>query len=279
MPYLSLRQELELNYQIDGQGPKVWLLFNGATLPLQFWDPVAQDLSGQYRVVRLDQRNAGATRASGSFSLLDIAADAAALLDYLKIEKAIIAGHAWGGRVAQVFARDYPHLVSGLVLCGTGGQFPATVPAAVLQQMGEAGRQVNRALFERALEAAFCASGFSGRNPEAFRSLSNLLWSQVEDRKGGQRAKWDPRIAPSSSYWGSTRVSTLLIYGTEDGFGTRENAEDLARRIPGARLHFIELAGHFVIREQPTQVIELMRAFADSLVDIPSVQTGLTGST
>jgi 3-oxoadipate enol-lactonase len=70
-------------------------------------------------VVRFDQRNAGATQADGSFSLLDIAADAAALLDYLKIERVIIAGHAWGGRVAQVFTRDYPHRVAGLVLCGT----------------------------------------------------------------------------------------------------------------------------------------------------------------
>ena len=85
--------------------------------------------------MRLDQRNAGATRASGSFSLLDVAADAAALLDHLKIERAIVAGHAWGGRVAQVFARDYPHRVTGLVICGTGGQFPATVPPALVAAM------------------------------------------------------------------------------------------------------------------------------------------------
>jgi hypothetical protein len=41
MTILSLREELELNYQVDGQGPMAWLLFNGATLPFQFWDPVA----------------------------------------------------------------------------------------------------------------------------------------------------------------------------------------------------------------------------------------------
>jgi 3-oxoadipate enol-lactonase len=271
MAILSLREELELNYEVDGQGPMAWLLFNGATLPLQFWDPVAQGLAGQYRVVRFDQRNVGATQADGSFSLLDIAADAAELLDYLKIERAIIAGNLWGGRVAQVFARDYPHRVAGLVLCGTGGQFPAKVAAGVLQQMAEAGRQGDRTHWEQALEAAYCSSGFSGRNPEAFRGLSDLLWSQIENRKGHQRAKWDGRIAPSSSYWGCTQAATLLIYGTEDGFGTRENAEDLAGRIPGACLHFIDLAGHFVIREQPAQVIELMRGFADSLAETSSV--------
>lgn len=262
MSLLNLQQSLQLHYQVDGQGTSAWLLFNGATLPLQFWDPVVQGLAVHHRVVRLDQRNAGATRADGSFSLLDIAADAAALLDHLGIERVIVAGHAWGGRVAQVFARDYPHRITGLVLCGTGGQFPATVPTALGQQWRDAARARDRDRWEQALEAVYCAQGFSKRDPEGFQGISDLLWSRIEERAGKGKATWDMRIAPSSSYWGSARIPTLLIYGTEDAFGTRENAEDLARRIPGARLHFIEPAGHFVIREQPGRVIEQMTAFA-----------------
>lgn len=267
MSILELQQTIHLNYRVDGQGPLTWLLFNGATLPLQFWDPVVQGLAMKNRVVRLDQRGVGATRASGSFSLLDVAADAATLLDHLKIEKVIVAGHAWGGRVAQVFARDYPHRITGLVICGTGGQFPATVPPALWQLWRDAARARDRNRWEAALESAFCAKGFSKRDPEAFRGISDLLWSQIEERAGQGRATWDMRIAPSSSYWGSAQAPTLLIYGTEDAFGTWENAEDLARRIPGARLHFIEPAGHFVIREQPAQVLALLTEFAKNLAE------------
>ncbi|MBI4768472.1 MAG: alpha/beta hydrolase [Deltaproteobacteria bacterium] len=152
-----------------------------------------------------------------------------------------------------------------MVICGTGGQFPATVPPALGQQWRDAARARDRERWEQALEAVYCGKGFSQRNPEGFRGISNLLWSQIEKRTEQSRATWDMGIAPSSSYWGSARVPTLLIYGTEDAFGTLENAEDLARRIPGARLHFIDQAGHFVIREQPGRVIELMTAFAKSL--------------
>lgn len=262
---LELQQRVQLAYRVDGQGAPCWLLFNGASLPLQFWDGVADGLAEQGTVVRMDQRNVGASRAQGPFSLLDVAADAAALLDHLQIERAIVVGHAWGGRVAQVFARDHPHRVAGLVICGTGGQFPATVPARVLQALRETGRARDRARWELALEAAYCAKGFASREPAAFRALCDLQWSQLESQAERAAASWDMRIAPSSSYWGTAQAPALLIYGTEDGNGTAENAHDLAARLPGARLHFIEQAGHFAIREQPRQVLALLREFAASL--------------
>ncbi|MBP6816766.1 MAG: alpha/beta hydrolase [Burkholderiaceae bacterium] len=262
---LRIQHSVQLAYRVDGQGTPCWLLFNGASLPMQFWDGLADGLALGATVVRLDQRNVGATRADGPFSLLDVAADAAALLDHLQIEQVIVAGHAWGGRVAQVFARDYPHRVAGLVICGTGGQFPATVAPMVLQQLRESGRARDRARWESAMEAAFCAKGFSTRQPAAFRALCDLQWSQLASQAERAAASWDMRIAPSLSYWGSARAPSLLIYGTEDGNGTAANANDLAARLPGSRLHFIEQAGHFVIREQPDQVLALMREFAQSL--------------
>ncbi len=264
---LRLQQNLQLNYLVDGTGPLVWLLFNGASLPLQFWDGVAAELASEHGVVRMDQRNVGGTRYQGTFSLLDVAADAAALLDHLEIERVVVAGHAWGGRVAQVFARDYPHRVRGMVICGTGGQFPATLAGSVLQQLRESGRARDRKRWESALEAAYCAPGFTRRDPRAFAALSDLQWDQLASQAARAGASWDMRIAPSPSYWGSTRAPTLLIYGAQDSTGTRENAQDLAQRIPGARLHFIEEAGHFVIREQAAQVVGMMREFARSLGD------------
>jgi len=268
-PTLALGSSVELNWRVDGHGPVVWLLLNGAGLPLEFWDDIAQALSAQHTVVRMDQRNAGKTRASGTFSLTDVAADAAALLDHLKVERVIVAGHAWGGRVAQVFARDHPHRVAGLVICGTGGQFPAATSAAALTSLREAGRSSDRPRWEAALAAAWCADGFSARDPQAFQAISALMWPQAQAAARPSRAKWDSRVAPSASYWGCARVPACLIYGTEDSQGTPRNAEDLASLMPGAQLHFIEQAGHFIIREQAAAVIALMQDFARSLAEEP----------
>ena len=45
-----------------------------------------------------------------------MAADLAALLDHLKIKKAVIAGHSMGGYMALAFARAYPERLLGLGL-------------------------------------------------------------------------------------------------------------------------------------------------------------------
>jgi len=256
---LPIREEVDLHYVDTGSGNPTWLMFNGGSLPLQFWDGLADDLAIDGRVVRFDQRSAGGTRAAGSFSLLDVAADAARLHAHLELEPAIVVGHAWGGRVAQVFARDYPQRVRALVLCGTGGQFPPRVEPELQKRLRSAVTTRDRAAWEHALAALYCGAGYAEREPSSFREVADLLWQEHPERQHGT---WDPSIAPSASYWGTARVPTLLLYGTDDRFGTRENAEDLARRIAGAQLQFLEGAGHFLVREARPAMLSLLRQFA-----------------
>jgi pimeloyl-ACP methyl ester carboxylesterase len=70
MTTLNLDHTLSLRYRHQGSGPAL-LLFNGATLPLEFWDPVADALARDYQIVRFDQRNAGESVFNGTFTLND----------------------------------------------------------------------------------------------------------------------------------------------------------------------------------------------------------------
>lgn len=72
-------------------------------------------------------------------------------------------------------------------------------------------------------------------------------------------------MSPSASYWGMTDKPTMLIYGREDRNGTPDNACDLADRLRQARLHFIDAAGHFVIRETPEPVAAHILEFLKEL--------------
>ena len=261
MAILRRQQDVQINYRVDGDGDIAWLLFNGATLPLAFWDPVAVALATTEKVVRFDQRNAGASHAMGAFSLLDTAADAAAVLAHLELSRVIAVGHAWGGRVAQVFARDYPHLCEGLVICGTGGQFPSTLPDKVLAHVRDSARAGDKTAWAQALVQAYCAPGFAGRQPSAYAELIDLLWPPKRPS-----ARWDAKIAPSSSYWGQSAVPTLLIYGQQDQFGTPANADDLQGRLSDVRRVDVPEAGHFVIREATETVVTELRQFAQSLM-------------
>ena len=52
--------------------------------------------------------------------------DAAALMDHLGAQKAIVIGHSMGGRIAQLLALEHPDKVDKLILASTGAAFPAT---------------------------------------------------------------------------------------------------------------------------------------------------------
>jgi pimeloyl-ACP methyl ester carboxylesterase len=67
------------------------------------------------------------------------AADAAAILDELGAEQAIVCGHSNGGRVVQSLALDYPRKVSKLILASSGSSFSETkgLPLKLCQGMIE----------------------------------------------------------------------------------------------------------------------------------------------
>lgn len=258
MPHHTRNDSVEINYQVQGEGPDTYLLFNGASLTIAFWGSLATRLAESGRVIRFDQRNAGETRFVGDFTLNDVAADVASLLAALECEKVIAIGHAWGGRAAQVFARDYPHLVKALVICANGGQFPPRDTKQIDQRLREARVAGDRDAWERAYEARWCGAGFAARDPDRFREVADLGWNGTARRD----ARWNSSVSPSASYWGTATVPCLLIYGEEDKNGTPENAEDLLRRLPDAELLMLPGAGHFVIREQEDRVLDAITQFA-----------------
>jgi pimeloyl-ACP methyl ester carboxylesterase len=262
MPLLPIATNFELKYEDSGGDAPVWLLFNGNSLTLEFWGEVADTLAARSRVIRFDQRGVGGTRFEGAFSLLDVAADAARLLESQGSPRVLAVGHAWGGRVAQVFARDYPHMLRALVLCGTGGQFPPRLDAGMQDALRTAAKSGDRTRWQRSLEAMYCAPGYAARDPTDFAQLAEMMWHA---RSTPRRATWDARIAPSPSYWGTARVPTLLLYGRDDRFGTPDNAEDLARLIPGAALKYFDDAGHFVVREAREHVLDALTSFARTI--------------
>jgi pimeloyl-ACP methyl ester carboxylesterase len=84
------------------------------------WFQVMGPLSKHFRVVAPDHRGHGRGIRSGRrFTLADCADDAAALLDAMGIESAIVVGYSMGGPIAQLMWKRHPEKVDGLVLAAT----------------------------------------------------------------------------------------------------------------------------------------------------------------
>src|SRR3989442_13842330 len=93
--------ELELFYDTDGAGEPVLLLM-GLGGEHHAWDLVRPDLARRYRLVLVDNRDAGASsEARGAYTLDDMAGDPLGVMDALGIESFPAAGASMGGGVPQ----------------------------------------------------------------------------------------------------------------------------------------------------------------------------------
>lgn len=106
----------ELEYEVTGSGEPV-LFIHGAHLADAHL-PLAQEPAlGGFTCIRYHRRGyGGSTRAIGPVSVEANAADAAALLWHLGVERAHVVGHSSGGVVALGLALGHPGTVASLAL-------------------------------------------------------------------------------------------------------------------------------------------------------------------
>jgi len=122
MPTLR-RGEITIEYEVHGSGyPLLLLAPGGMRSATAFWNrapfqPI-REFSSQYRVITMDQRNAGASRApiTAADGWYSYAADQLALLDELNVERCHVHGGCIGGAFALSLIARAPERVSAAVL-------------------------------------------------------------------------------------------------------------------------------------------------------------------
>lgn len=262
MPSVRVNETL-IEYLLEGSGARGFLLLNGMGAHIGLWGEFATGLGELGSVLRFNFRGCGASSPPAApLTLEDLASDAVALAGVLGIERPIVVGHAFGGRVAQVLARDRPGSLRALVICGTGGQFP---PRPAPQMAVSPGHRTERELFDEAWLNQWCSPRFREQQPERARAVLDEVWRDRGIPKGTTALRAAIAATPSASYWGTATVPALLLYGDDDLYGTRENATDLHARLRGSALTFIPGAGHMAIREQPAAMLAAVRQFVEEM--------------
>jgi 3-oxoadipate enol-lactonase len=112
----ALVNGIELEYEITGAGEPVLLI--SPVLADGFRPLVGERaLTDRYQLITYHKRGwVGSTRTPPPVTIADHAADASALLEYLRIDRAHVAGHSSGAAVAVQLALDDPARVQSLAL-------------------------------------------------------------------------------------------------------------------------------------------------------------------
>ncbi len=118
--FITLRG-LQFHYREFSRRGAPLILLHGLASQSHIFDLVAPKLAQHFRVIAFDQRGHGESeKPDEGFDFENVARDVVALLDALKIKRALIAGHSWGGNVALYLAAHFPERVRGMILIDGG---------------------------------------------------------------------------------------------------------------------------------------------------------------
>jgi N-formylmaleamate deformylase len=102
-------------HRTGGNKPQV-LLLHGLTDNGACWTPVIDALKDDYDCIAPDARGHGLSDAPAhGYAPADHAADAAGLIQSLKLDRPAVMGHSMGGAVAAVLASQHPELVRAVI--------------------------------------------------------------------------------------------------------------------------------------------------------------------
>jgi pimeloyl-ACP methyl ester carboxylesterase len=249
--------ELELNYERGGAGEPLLLIQGMSANHLAWGESFRAKLEADFEVIVFDNRGVGlSSPVDGKFSIADMGADTAALLEALEVESAHVLGISMGGMIAQELTLAHPERVRSLTLgctyCGGPSDFRGLVDA-----MGSGDRdRVFRETYKLNLSPGFRAEE---ANYEPFAAMARALPAPAETIGTQLQAIAAHNTQERLAQIG---VPTLVIHGTVDRMLGYVNGELIASLIPAARLETFEDVGHMFWWEQPERAAELVRAHA-----------------
>lgn len=257
MPFFEVNNIVH-RYLDEGAWHAPALVFaNSLGSDLRIWDDVAARLGPHFRTIRYDKRGHGLTDvAPPPYSASDLADDVIALLDELKIERAVICGVSVGGVIAQALALNHPQRARGLVLCDTGARIGS---AESWQQRIDMVKASGVESLEKMTMERWFSAGFRDRRRADARGYANMLRQTTVDGYVGTCAAL--RDADFRGKDANIHCPTLVLCGALDIATPPELGRELAGLISESKFALIENAAHLPCIEQPGAVAGQMLGF------------------
>ncbi len=222
----------------EAKAPAVLLLHGGGGSS-DYWGGLIRLLSTDHFVVVVDSRGQGrSTNDAAHISYEQMAEDAIAVLDHLKIGRAAVVGWSDGANTGFYLALNHAARISAL-LAFAGNATPAGYQPNTNPALMQAYVARTRAEYER-------LSPTPARYGEEMKKLS-LMW------------KTQPSLTTKDLQ--SIRVRTLVLHAEHDEIIRRTHSEEIARAIPDATLVILSGAGHFALLQQADAFNRIAREF------------------
>ena len=255
----------DLYYEEEGEGIPI-LLVPPAGSTSSTWGSTTTELARIGRVIAYDRRGYARSGGDPVQSISTHTADAAAVLEQLAGEPAVVVGTSAGAAIAVDLAVRRPDLVRVVVAHEFPWRFSRHLPAAA--QVPALVKIGWFALLRRQADAAeaLLRSAYGYRDGGSAWDDFPEEWRRIA-RQNARPALADFRNSirsfPSATELASIEVPVLCTYGTRSPDSMSRLVRMLAAAIPTAQVHEIEGAGHAAPFDAPTSFVQ---AIADSVV-------------
>ncbi len=267
----------------DADGVKLYYEETGSGTPIIFahefatdhsgWEPQVRYFARRYRCVTFNARGYPPSGVPGdvdAYSQAIAAADIAAVMRHLEIDKAHIVGLSMGGNAALQFGVSYPQMAVSLVVAGAGyGSYAPTTEQFRADAIAMAERYEKEGA---AAVAEFYAQGaarqqFKAKDPRGWEEFRQLLCRHdatgaALTMRGVQARR--PTFADMADELRRMTVPTLVVAGDEDDMSL-EPGLFLKRTVPSAALWVAPKTGHTINLEEPDLFNRALQDFFDTV--------------
>jgi len=252
---------------VRDNGPKTApavIFLHGFGASLHTWEPWANTLAKDLRVIRIDLPGSGLSLPdpTGDYTDKRSLQIINALMDKLGLARASLVGNSIGGRIAWTFAGTYPNRVDKLVLVSPDGfaspgfEYGKTPEVPMMVKLMSVA--LPKALLTMSLKPAYA-------NPEV---MTDALATRYHDLMlaPGSRDALLARMAQTVlvdpvPILKQITAPTLLVWGEQDGMIPFANSNDYLKAIAGSKLVAFKGVGHLPHEEAPAESVGAVREF------------------
>ena len=239
MPKVKLG-DIRLHYATHGRGDPLLLIHGGWGLGVNGFHYQEKTLADAYRLIVPDRRGYGRSTHVVGFTAdfhWQHAGDLVQLLDELQIDRARVWGHSDGAVIGAIAAITAPERVSALIFEGGHLYCRKAAAKSQMQQVYD-----DPTVLPEAIRAKLAHDHGADDWPQVIRNWAGG-WLQLYQRDGDL---YHQRL-------GEIGCPTLVMHGAHDEHTAVPEIEELARRIPQARIVIFPDGGHSLHDQRATR--------------------------
>lgn len=252
---------MNLNYKSIGSGFPL-IILHGLLGSLDNWQSIAKQLSEQFQVFSIDQRNHGRSPHSDEFSYDLLVNDVLEFMQQQGISKAHFIGHSMGGKVAMRLALEHPEKVAKLIVVDVAPVEYEDRHSTVFKALSA----VDLKTLENRQHAETILRNHLGSDESTIQFLMKGLY-----RNDNNKFQW--RFNVQALYDAYSEISsgikadkpfdgeTLFIKGEKSDYINASNFSEIIDLFPHNQLAEIAGAGHWVHADKPAEFINAVLKF------------------